>query len=234
MDRRATISVLIGVLVAVLFAAVATSGDVELADGPPRFLETADDPRPVTTMPPPPVEEEVTEDVREPVELPAFVEVIVRVLFYATLAVVAVLVAIFAWRNRPRLRWRRRRRRSADFDTLDDVAATITADAEAQRAALRHGAPRNAIVECWLRLEAAVVAAGVRRDPADTAEELTRRVLANAQVDPAAIDQLAALYREARFSTHLMDETDRRAAIAALDTVHAGLAAGTESVAATR
>ena len=61
---------------------------------------------------------------------------------------------------------------------LDEVAAAITADAEAQQSALRRGTPRNAIVECWLRLEAAVVAAGVPRNPADTSTELTQRVLA--------------------------------------------------------
>ncbi len=102
-----------------------------------------------------------------------------------------------------------RRRRSVDFDAVDDVASSITADAAAQRAALLHGAPRNAIVECWLRLEAAVVEAGVHRDPADTSAELTERVLASHHVDPAALAHLAALYREARFSDHPMDEDDR-------------------------
>ena len=38
-------------------------------------------------------------------------------------------------------------------------AASVAADADEQRAALDRGAPRNAIVECWLRLEAAVIAA---------------------------------------------------------------------------
>jgi len=230
-DRRATISVLIGGLIAVLFAAVATSGDVELVEGPPTFMDTTEHAPSVPTVSIAPIEEELEENTREPIELPPFIEVVLRVLFYLTLSAVAALVAIYAWRYRPRLRWRRRRRRSIGFDMLDDevaAAATVAADAEAQRAALRHGAPRNAIVECWLRLEAAVVAAGVRRDPADTAEELTRRVLANAHVDRTAIDRLAALYREARFSTHTMDETDRRAAITALDTVHAGLA-GTDT-----
>jgi len=226
--------VLIGGLIAVLFAAVATSGDVELVEGPPTFMETSDDRQPVVTVPIDAGDDQLVESTREPIEIPRFVEVLVRILFYLMLSIAAAIIAVFAWRHRPRLRWRRRRRRSADFEVLVDVASTIAADAEAQRAALRRGAPRNAIVECWLRLEAAVVAAGVRRDPADTAEELTRRVLASAQVDPSAIDRLAALYREARFSTHTMDEDDRREAIDALDTVHEGLVSRSGNVGAAR
>lgn len=223
------ISVLIGGLIAVLFVAVATSGTVELFAGPPTFMDTTDEARPPATIPTEAEEEVLDEAVGTPFELPQFVEVIVRMLFFVTMAVATALIAIFVWRHRPRLSWKRRRHRSTDFDTIDSIAATIAADAEAQRAALRHGTPRNAIVECWLRLEAAVVAAGVRRDPADTAEELTHRVLANAHVDSSAIDRLASLYREARFSTHTMDEDDRRAAIAALDTVHDGLAASAKA-----
>ena len=224
---------LIGGLIAVLFAAVATSGSVELVEGPPTFMET-DDEQTVITVPEATVDDEVGENIGAPYELPHFVEVIARVIFAVVLASVAVLVLIFAWRHRPRLRWRRRRRRSADFEVLDDIAATIAADAEAQRAALRHGAPRNAIVECWLRLETAVVVAGGRRDPADTATEFTQRVLASAQVDRTAIDRLAALYREARFSNHTMEEADRQAAIAALNTVHEGLRVGTATVGTSR
>ena len=109
-----------------------------------------------------------------PAELPQFIEVIARVFFYACLAVFAIIVLTLAWRHRPNLRLRRPRRPSAvEFDALDDVAAAITADADAQRSALQRGAPRNAIVECWLLLEAAVVDVGVQRDPSDTSSEFT-------------------------------------------------------------
>ena len=99
---------------------------------------------------------------------------------------------------------------------LDEVATAITADAAAQQSALRRGTPRNAIVECWLRLEAAVVAAGVPRRPADTSTDLMLRVMAARPIDPTAIANLAALYREARFSDHPMTEDSRREAIDAL------------------
>jgi hypothetical protein len=45
-------------------------------------------------------------------------------------------------------------------------------------------------------------------------------VLARYTVDPEAITELAALYREARFSDHLLDESHRRTALDALDRLH--------------
>lgn len=213
--------VLVSAVVAVLFAAVATSGDVQYVDGAPSFARdpTPNEP-PITVVP---VEPEIVElDARPPLEVPGFVIVILQTLMIVCVAALAALALAYAWQHRPRLRWRRRAR-AAEFDVLDEVAAAIAADAAAQYAALRHGAPRNAIVECWLRLETSVVDAGVQRHPADTSEELTRRVLARFAVDQHAIADLASLYREARFSTHDMGEEARHAAIRALDEVHDGI-----------
>jgi hypothetical protein len=217
--------VLTGVIVAVLLAAVATGGDVELAARSPQFASDPSTAEPVTTIPP--LETDFSQvERRAPLRLPDFVDVVARIVFALCLAAFAVMAAVVLWRHRPRLRWPRWRRAArADFDVLDDVAASVTADAEAQRAALERGTPRNAIVECWLRLESAVIAAGVERAPADTSAELTERVLATRQVDGAAISTLAALYREARFSAHSMGEGSRSAAIEALDIVHDGLRA---------
>jgi hypothetical protein len=186
--------VLTGIIVAVLLAAVAAGGEVDLAQRAPQFVDEPAPAEPVTTTPP--VEVSLGVQRASSLELPAFVEVIARILFYVCLAVFAVVASVVLWRHRPRFQWPRWRRRArADFDVLDDVAATITADASAQRAALGRGAPRNAIVECWLRLEATVTDAGVERNPADTSAELTERVLAGHDVDGAAISILAALYR---------------------------------------
>lgn len=218
-------ALLTGAAVAVLFAAIATAGPVEFAAREPSIPWDPALDSPVTTIEPgPPVDDEAVE--YDPIQTPRIVEVILRALIYGGAAVAAVLVLLNVWRHRPQPQWRRlrrRRRRSVQFEVLDDVATVLSADADAQRAALQRGSPRNAIVECWLRLEAAVVAAGVPRDPADTSTELTERVLATHHVDPVAIARLAALYREARFSDHPMGEDARRAAIDALDDVHDGL-----------
>ena len=46
-------------------------------------------------------------------------------------------------------------------------------------------------------------------------------------LDPQAITELTALYREARFSDHLLDESDRRAALDALERLHHALGGST-------
>jgi Domain of unknown function (DUF4129) len=224
-ERRAAFALLAGTIVAVLFAAVATAGEVKFADRAPSFPGGPTiDPPDTTIKPVRHVDVDETERAR--LQLPHVVDVALRVVFYACIAVVAALFLLYAWRHRPRMRWQLgRRRRSAQFEVLDDMAAVIGADADAQHAALRRGSPRNAIVECWLRLEKAVVAAGVRQDPADTSSEFTVRVLTTLHVDEVAIERLAALYREARFSDHPMGEDARRAAIDALDDIHDGLRA---------
>jgi hypothetical protein len=221
-DRRTLTAVLVGAIVALLFAAVATSGAVPLAEGPPRFLGDIDaTPNAIEVEIESAPAEEAEREEQEPSPL---IEAIVRTVFYAILVVGAVLAGALLWRHRPSFAWRRRRRRTdSDIDVLADVAGAITADAAAQQAALRRGRPRSAIVECWLRLEAAVAEAGVERTPADTSSELTERVLAAHAVDPRAIGRLAGLYREARFSDHELGEVERQAAIDALDAVHSGL-----------
>ena len=223
---------LTGVTLAVLFATIATSGHVRLIDGAPSFARDPAVEKPVLTpsaglMPAVPTD-------RTRSEVSPIFEAIARALFLACLVLAVGLAAWFVWSHRPKFRLRRPRRPvSTDFDVLEDAAAAITADADAQHAALRRGAPRNAIVDCWLRLEAAVVGAGVRRNPADTSAELTERVLSSCDVDPAAIMRLANLYREARFSDHTMSEQSRREAIDALDLVHAGLRSGRDRAVAT-
>lgn len=76
-------------------------------------------------------------------------------------------------------------------------------------AELMRGSPSDAIVNCWLHVEIAAVAAGVETRLADTASELTERIITTFGVAGEALDHLAGLYREARFSTHVMTEQDR-------------------------
>lgn len=217
--------------VAVLFVGVivtvTSSGEVALVSGPPSLSWNIGD----GASPEPPVELELPMEPVEPLDLAdgsgpsGILTTIIQVLLIIAAAAVVVLTAVQLWRNRPRLTWRRPQPVD-DFDVLADAVEAIAADAEAQRAALLSGAPRNAIVECWSRLETAATSAGVPRHVSDTSTELTERVLHASLVDPAAIEQLSALYREARFSSHPMGEAERQAAIDALDAVHAGLRAG--------
>lgn len=216
------LAVTIGVIVTVLFAAVATSGTVRYAEGPPIFIEQLDDVEPRADVE---VEVESVDAVEErrEIETPAWIETVARFVLWTVLAVAATLTVVKLWRDRPAFGWRRRRPRPEPFDILPDAATAITDDADQQRAVLRTGRPRDAIVACWLRVEAAITATGVERRDSDTSTELVERVLGEYQLDAAAINELATLYREARFSDHEMPEAARSNAISALDEVHAGL-----------
>ena len=108
--------------------------------------------------------------------------------------------------------------------TLPDIAEVLREDAEAQLTALKEGDVRNAVVACWLRLEESMLAAGISRDRSETSSELVTRVLASLEVDGIMITALAGLYREARYSQHELGERQRRAAVAALRSIHADLA----------
>jgi hypothetical protein len=228
-DRRAVLAIAIGALAAVLFAAVATSGSVRYADGPPSFLEQLDDVQSSSEIESESVATEAESEERDDTELSPFVELALRIALWTLIALATALVVAKLWRERPSFGWRRRRRPEEPFDLLADAAETISADAAAQRAALQTGAPRDAIVACWLRLEGSVIAAGIERRPSDTSTELVERVLADHQVNPTSLAALAGLYREARFSDHEMHEAARATAIAALDQVHAGLARSVRS-----
>ncbi len=159
--------------------------------------------------------------------LPTVVSTTVLIIFAA--ALVALLVGMLLARE-----WRRRRTRRAHTVVLPDVDAPevlevpeeVTRTVEEQIQSLRLGPPRNAIVECWLRLEEAVARAGLEPDPAETSMELTTRVLARYAVGDTALAELAGLYREARFSTHPLQERHREAAIAALTRIRTELARG--------
>jgi hypothetical protein len=115
-----------------------------------------------------------------------------------------------------------------DFDVLEGprrLVEEISRDAAEQRRLLLEGSPRNAIVECWHRFEEQAADAGLERHPWETSSEFTLRMLDLVAADSSAVAELAVLYREARFSTHALDEDTRARAVADLDAIHAGLLA---------
>lgn len=87
------------------------------------------------------------------------------------------------------------------------------------RDALNGSDVRNGIVACWALLEDAAAEAGVPRAPSETATELVVRFLHALDVDPRPVATLAALFQEARFSTHALTDDHTRAARAALDDI---------------
>jgi Domain of unknown function (DUF4129) len=105
-------------------------------------------------------------------------------------------------------------RPSSPWETV--LSVDLGNAAEEQLAALRRGTPRNAIVACWMGLQAATHGAGLPESRSETPDEFMLRAMRSLELDPPSITALSALYREARFSDHLMVEEQRQQAGQAL------------------
>ena len=147
--------------------------------------------------------------------------VIVWGLKLAVVAIVATVVFMVArelWRRRPEPA--AAPEAAAPIDTLPEV---LLEGASVRMEGLQTGTPTDAIVACWVRLEEEVAAAGLKEDDSRTSSEVVADVLGEYDVDSAALAELAALYREARFSEHALTEAHRARARDALTTVHVDL-----------
>lgn len=140
------------------------------------------------------------------------------------LALIVAAAAVVVWR----------RVRDSDyerFDTLGDGPPSVVLVAADLIPLVSSGTPRDAIVACWVELERQLARTGYHDNPAATSTELTARVLETYVLDQPAIHALAALYREARFSTHETTESHRASAVAALVALQAQLDGPTERTA---
>ena len=141
-----------------------------------------------------------------------------------TLAVVAGVV-VFAAGGYLALR-ARRRHHSAGLDvTLEPAQQHITAEMlrDATAALTEPADARSAILACYRAMERSLAEVGASRQVADTPEELLDRAARSGVMLPAAAQRLAALFREARFSTHPMTSAHREDAAAALGAVQQAL-----------
>lgn len=201
------------------------NGSVDVFDASGR--KRSDEPLPVPSGSPsdtpvgPPALSEVTEDVDQTLDLSWLGDLITWAIVLAV-AFIALIGLRWAWENR----WRPPDPApEVEFEALPvrQLAERLTEDAAARRAAIAEGDPRNGIVRCWIMLQDSIAEAGVPSRPSETSAEFTVRVLHELDLDPRAIEQLARLYREARFSTHQLGEDARARATAALETLHADL-----------
>jgi hypothetical protein len=115
---------------------------------------------------------------------------------------------------------------------LDDDAVDETALGDAVlagRDALA-GEARAAIIACYAAMETSLAAAGVTRLESDSPADLLTRATERGVVDGPAPRLLAALFREARFSTHAMSVRHLDQARGALDEITAQLAARQEAM----
>lgn len=137
---------------------------------------------------------------------------------------VLLLVVLVLLRRRP---GRRRRADAPVAVRVPDEPPPPSMAAAVQQALDQVGQPgaREAVVRAWLLLGRAAAEAGTPPQPADTAAEYAARVAAEQGLDPTALGRLAALYREARFSTHPVGEDQRAEARAVLEELRTRLGA---------
>ena len=137
--------------------------------------------------------------------------------------VLGAVLAVRSWRPATR----RLRLAGATGEALPEVdLPPVDLDADAARAALAEGSPRNGIVACWMQLERDAAVAGMPRSDAETSSEYVERVIASSSVDAGPIRDLAVLFREARFSDHPLAERHRHRAQDLLVQVEAALRTG--------
>lgn len=166
--------------------------------------------------------------VQGPGDPPVWLKVLTWAFVVAILATIVGLLVFLALALRDQ-RGPRRRREQRDevaFGVLDAPSRLVEemiGDAGAQDAVLREGDPRNAIVAAWQRFEVQGEAAGVGRHPWETSSEYAIRVLDLVSADSGAVNRLATLYREARFSEHPVTEDHRTRALEALATIRRSL-----------
>lgn len=132
------------------------------------------------------------------------------------LTVIGVIQLIRNW-------WPTLRSRAAEV--VDDLAEPVIeprrqalAAVDASLTELAGGGvdARAVVIACWVRLEEVAASAGTPREPGDTPSDLIARLLSTQQVSAGALGELADLYRTARYSTRVIDETMRARALATM------------------
>ena len=118
------------------------------------------------------------------------------------------------WKVRPRRPGGLAARRPPAPDpsaAVDDALAALDAERD----------PRRAIINAYVRMERALDDAGIGRRESEAPREYLARVAGALRGDDRAARRLTALYEEARFSAHAVDEAMRAEAISALRALRA-------------
>jgi hypothetical protein len=91
-------------------------------------------------------------------------------------------------------------------DDLDDSLDDLRAEPD----------PRRAVIAAYARLELSLARAGLARREDETAEEYVSRILDRLDVERRPVKRLTALYTEAKFSQHVVDDRMKDDAIDSL------------------
>ncbi|MFY4721141.1 DUF4129 domain-containing protein [Streptomyces sp. LaBMicrA B280] len=151
------------------------------------------------------------------------------IVLVVVLVVIVVVVGLYLWRVRARPPV------PEAPAALGDERERLTRAVDSGRRALLDGTDaRAAVIACYASMEESLAASGVARRASDSPQDLLERAAAGGLPARAAVVELTALFREARYSTHPMDDGHRDRAAAALAEIADGLrarASGPEAVA---
>jgi hypothetical protein len=159
----------------------------------------------------------------KPVKIPDWVKALWQALFYTVAALVVLLLATLLYRLLRKVKLPEAEDKDTDWERVkvDRLAEAV----ESGLAAVDSGTATDAVIACWVALEDAAASAGVARAESETPAEFTVRVLGVGGISEPELLRLAALYREARYSTHGSTEEARSQARAALIRLRDELAA---------
>jgi hypothetical protein len=157
---------------------------------------------------------------------PSWVVWLVSLMLLAPLLLGALFAPAIAWFPGIAIWFAKFGRGAKPPELEDEVAPAPLAEAVEQGLRdLDQGGAGDGVVACWVHLERAAADAGTHRAAPETASELVGRLIERHPVSSAPLFRLAELYREARYSRHELPESARTEARAALEQLHAELAA---------
>ncbi len=222
------LAAVLGLLFVASLAATRSAPQLERFD--PDAAATTEAPAPLL----PPSPEEALRPSQQPVEagseLPSWTGTVVLVLLgILGLAVLGLLTWALLRQTMSRRGTRKGRRdpRRPEPRTAEDLVAAL--DAGLQELSDTDRDPRRAVIACWVRLEQAAAAAGTPRHAGDSPTDLVARLLAEQHLDARVLTPFAAVYRQARYATHTVDDQMRRQATSALERLRTDLGAGVPS-----
>ncbi|CAM5683973.1 hypothetical protein SVIOM342S_06947 [Streptomyces violaceorubidus] len=200
----------IGVLALVLHRF--STGDS--TSGPPPPLAT--DPVPTPTLVPPPPRQRHGSGEHSSLPLNLVLALL------AAVAVVLVVVAVVRRLRRFGLRLPQHRGLAGSATRDDDARLLLSAVHSGRRALADTGEDaRAAVIACYAAMEDALAASGVPRHASDSPADLLSRAAAAGFTPGPAAPRLTALFREARYSSHPMDASHRKAAADSLEAIAA-------------
>lgn len=215
-------------LTAAFVASALADPQLQIKPAPvPSGSATAPDGASASVSPPPPPSNAPEQPASQPFALPGWIESAAAAVCVLIVIVLAVFLLWYVIRDTVQARGRPVTVDKAPPAPVSQVAQVAAAlDAGLDQLARDGADPRSVVIACWVRLEQAAADAGTPRRPSDAPADYVLRLLTDHQVSRTVLDRFAGVYRQARYSTGPVDDSMRRAAVAALEHLRAELNVG--------